>query len=281
MGDPTNRNDPEFAGNPRYVWSGGRYQYVGDPSTASQPSQGGSVKAESLGTPGGMGQVFTGLFDRIGGSPFGQASDAPPGGTSPNTSIPNAQHWLDLARANATRQTATSPYNAGIANQSRGAQQALFAQMQAQQAGPSVAALQGQRALGQNLQGALSAGAGRGAMQQMSGNGAGIAGSIGQARLAEQMRGSAGMGGLAGGLRGNDQSSALAQARSGLDAQRIADDKSKFYSSLGSTASNAVANNKLDDYSRNEELKNKGRAANEKAIMDYINFMKNIVAGGA
>lgn len=132
--------------------------------------------------------------------------------------IPNSAYWQQAARTGANAPLRANPYATGIADQSRAAQLALLAQMRAQQAGPSLAGLQTQRALGQSGQQALGAAAmgnGRAAMLQSANVGAGLAGDAGQARLAEVMRMQAGQGGLAGGLRGNDLQSAGYQSQAG------------------------------------------------------------------
>lgn len=137
-----------------------------------------------------------------------------------------------------------SPYNMGVADQSRGAQMALLQQMRNQMAGPSIANMQGQRALGQSGQQALMGASmggpgGRAGMLQAGQVGGGLAGDVGQARLAELMRAQAGMGGLAGSLRGNDLRSADAQMRQAIDMRGMDDNMRRFYASQGANLQNA------------------------------------------
>ena len=61
-----------------------------------------------------------------------------------------------LEGARGAQGLAANPYSENYANQARAAQMALLAQMQAQQAGPSLAGLQGQRAMAQGGQAALA-----------------------------------------------------------------------------------------------------------------------------
>jgi hypothetical protein len=109
--------------------------------------------------------------------------------------------------------------------------------MRGQAAGPSLAGMQGTQAMGQGLQAALRGAAmgqpGRAMMVGAGQQGAGMAGDVARARLAEQMRASAGMGGLSGGLRGNDLQSAGSEARFGIQARGMGDANSRFYASQG------------------------------------------------
>jgi len=154
--------------------------------------------------------------------------------------------------AGAARQQAKNPYNTGIADQSRGAQLALLQQMRGQAAGPSLAGMQGTQAMGQGLQAALRGASmgqpGRAMMVGAGQQGAGMASDVARARLAEQMRASAGMGGLAGGLRGNDLQSAQGQSGAGRQAQRLADEKARFYASQGSSLFDASRRSGLETF---------------------------------
>ncbi len=235
MGDPTNRNDPEYANSPNYVWSGGRWQYVSNPATANDPAAApqGSVKAETVWT-----------------SPFAPAKSgaqqvAAMGGDLNN--FAGYQQIAQQARQNAVRQQATNPYNTMVADQSRAGQMALMEQMRAQMNGPSLAAMQGQRALAQSGQQALMQG-GRAGMLNAQGAGAGLAGDVGQARLGEVMRAQGGIGGVAGNLRGADLRSADAQAQAGLRAQGLNDQQAMFYSQLGTTLDQARARQALERF---------------------------------
>jgi len=160
-----------------------------------------------------------------------------------NPDIRNAAALDAIMRAGANQGPRGNPYNAGIADQSRGAQLALLAQMRAMQQGPSLAALQTQRALAQSGQSALAAAAmgapGRAAMMQAGQVGGGLAGDAGQARLAEVMRMQAAQGGLAGGLRGNDLNSAGYQSQNGLAAARQDEALRQMYAQAGMNLQNA------------------------------------------
>jgi hypothetical protein len=63
--------------------------------------------------------------------------------------------------------------------------------------------------------------------------GAGLAGDVAQARLAEMMRSQAGIGGAAGNLRGGDLRSAGAQMGAGLQMRGMDDAARRFYASQG------------------------------------------------
>jgi hypothetical protein len=148
----------------------------------------------------------------------------------------------------AARYTPDNPYSSIVANQARPAQEALFSQMQAQQAGPSVAAMQGARAQGQNLQAALGAGGGHATMAQAGGIGAGIAGDTGMGRLAEQLRMSQGLGSMAGGVRGADLGVAGASLQAGLQAQSQVDENSRMYAQLAAQLNEARTRAALENF---------------------------------
>lgn len=231
MADPTNPNDPAYTNNPHYVWSGGRWQYVSNPATANDPSTAPTGHVQGSVT-------WTGI-------PSGHSVVKAMGGD-----INNFAGYQDLAqrfREGAIRQQANNPYNTGIADQSRAAQLALIQQMRAQQAGPSLAALQGQRGMAQAGQQALMMG-GRAGMLGAQNASTGMAGDMGQARLAEIMRSQAGMGGAAGNLRGADLRSAEAQAGTGIKAQSAADQSAQFYAQLGAMLDQARARQALENF---------------------------------
>ena len=154
--------------------------------------------------------------------------------------------------AGAQRVGGGNPYNTGIANQSRQAQMALMNQMRAQQAGPSLAALQGQRAMGQMGQQAIGSaamgGSGRAAMLGAGQMGAGMAGDVAQGRLAEIIRSQAAIGGMAGGMRGNALNSAQQQQQTGLSAQNLADQNSRFNATQGMSLAEAKRQADLEAY---------------------------------
>lgn len=256
MADPTNRNDPDFANNPDYVFVGGRWQNKnnGTGTDPNAPAAGGSVRGSTVPHKDDILFGPKGLFGADGplGDPNRMAANnlrmAGVGGE-----INNFAGYQDIARKfreGAIRGQATNPYDAAIADRSRGAQMALINQMRGTMNGPSVAAMQGQRALGQSGQQALmnaALGGGRGAMLQSANVGAGLAGDVGQARLGEVMRSQAGMGGAAGNLRGGDLRSADAQMGAGFAAQNIADQRARFYGSQGARLDQARAQAEADN----------------------------------
>lgn len=267
MGDPTNRNDPEYANNPHYVWSGGRWQYVSNPATANEPAAGGHVTGTT---------VWTDPFKHKSGADQVAAM----GGDINN--FANYQQLAQQFRGGATRQQAVNPYNTGIADQSRAAQLALIQQMRGQMAGPSLAAMQGQRALAQSGQQALGAAAmgapGRAAMLQAQGVGAGLAGDVGQARLAEQMRAQGSMGGAAGSLRGADLRSADAQSQAGLQAQRLSDAQAMFYGQLGTTLDQARARQALERFKLGQRIDQRQTARDIQLGSDLVGAGANAFA---
>ena len=154
--------------------------------------------------------------------------------------------------AGAQRVGGGNPYNTGIANQSRQAQMALMNQMRAQQTGPSLAALQGQRAMGQLGQQAIGSaamgGSGRAAMLGAGQMGAGMAGDVAQGRLAEIIRSQAAISNMAGGMRGNALNSATQQQQTGLSAQNLADQNSRFNATQGMSLAEAKRQADLEAY---------------------------------
>jgi|694.fasta_scaffold41457_3 hypothetical protein len=253
MADPTNRNDPTYSNNPSYVWSGGRWQYVSNPGTAN------SAPSDNPNNP----QRVTGsvVWDPI---PSGASVVKKYGGDINN--FAGYQNIAQGFREGAVRQQGVNPYNTGIADQSRGAQLALIQQMRAQQAGPSLAGLQGQRGMAQAGQQALMQG-GRAGMLGAQNASTGMAGDVGQARLAEIMRSQAGMGGAAGNLRGADLRSAEAQAQAGIRGQTIADQRAQFYGSLGSMLDQARARQALEQFKLGQRIDARSRGL----VMDAVN----------
>lgn len=162
--------------------------------------------------------------------------------------LPNSSVWQQAARSGANAPLRANPYSSPVADQSRAAQLALINQMRAQQAGPSLAALQGQRGMAQAGQQGLMMG-GRAGMLGAQNASTGMAGDIGQARLAEVLRSQAAMGGAAGNLRGGDLRSAGIQASMGN--QQLQQDLANRagYAGLGSRLSST------EDAARVELLK--------------------------
>ncbi len=155
--------------------------------------------------------------------------------------VRNAPEMDAIFRAGASAGPRANPYSTVVADQSRQGQLALINQMRGQMSGPSIAGMQGQRAVGQMGQQALMQGGRAGMLGAQMGSG-GLAGDIGQARLAEVMRAQAGMGGAAGQLRGADLHSAGAQMQSGLQQRQQDQLLRQFYASQGANLANARAN---------------------------------------
>jgi hypothetical protein len=160
-----------------------------------------------------------------------------------------------LAGANAALRA--NPYSTIVANQARPAQEALYAQMRAQQAGPSLASMQGARAQGQNVQAALGAGAGRPVMAQAGSIGAGLAADTGSGVLAEQMLSSQGLGNVAAGMRGADLNVAGAQSSAGLQQRSLDDAMRQFYAGQGTALNDATRNADLEYYKLIQRLQKK------------------------
>lgn len=277
MADPTNRNDPTYSSDPNYVFSGGRWQYRGDGTVdPNAPAQGGSIKGEGLGTPGGFGDVFNGLVDRLSGKPFAHGG----GGIVISNNIPRAAEMDARFRAGAQAAPSANPYSTIVANQARRGQEKLYSQMMAQQVGPSLAAMQGARAQGQNLQAALGQGGGRAVMSQAGGIGAGLAADTGTARLAEQMRGAQGIGSMASGVRAADLGVANAQAQTGLQQRGIDDAMRQFYASQGAKLDLAKGRFALEDEKFLNRIKQASAKQNEDALNGYIQMMGTIAGGG-
>lgn len=226
---------------------------------------------------GAAGQNVQGLMRPDAPAKLGAATLA---GDIRNAPAMNALYQQGFGAANRA-----NPYNTQIADQSRAAQLALINQMRGQMNGPSLAGLQGQRAMAQSGQQALGAAAmgapGRAAMMQAGQVGGGMAGDIGQARLAEVMRAQAGMGGASGNLRGADIRSADAQAQAGLAQLRQDEALRQFYGRQGAALEDArnqaLANRRITE----QQLKTK-RQKEEMGIADQqMGLIANIFGMGS
>jgi hypothetical protein len=273
MADPTNQNDPTYANDPNYVFSGGRWQFRGNPSAGSGPQ--GHVTGEGLGTPGGMGQVFTGLGDRLGGKPFGGQ-----GAVSLTHKIPGEEAMQARFRAGAQAAPSINPYSNVVADQTRPAQVALLSQMKAQMGGPSIAAMQGGKAAGQNLQAALAAGGGRPVMNQAAAVGGGLAADTGTGVLAEQLRAAGGLGGVAAGMRAGDLGVATASSNAGLEQRNLDEQMRQFYAGQGAKLTGMSGRFALEDEKFLARLKQMSRDQNEKEVDNYLSTV-GTMAGGA
>jgi len=171
-----------------------------------------------------------------------------------NSAQRNANYLLGAQNAGALQYNNLGARQAQQANQARDAQAALFAQMQAQRAGPSLANMQTQQAMGQNLQAALGAGAGRPAMMAARNASTGIAGDSGAARLAEQMNLANAAYGQASNTRGADLSIAQQVAGNMQGAQQQAVRQQQMYASLGRQLAEAKARAALENYKTRRAL---------------------------
>lgn len=194
--------------------------------------------------------------------------------------VRNADAMDSIYRAGAQAGPRANPYSTVVADQSRPAQLALMAQMRQQMAGPSIAGMQGQRAMGAAGQQALMQG-GRAGMLGAQNASAGLAGDVGQARLAEIMRAQAGLGGAAGNLRGADLRSAGAQMQSGLDQRRQDDMLRQFYAQMGAQLENSRLNTRTarDIVTQQARLQNQQRDAN--TIKQGMGTMASVLGMGA
>lgn len=184
--------------------------------------------------------------------------------------------------ANAKRQQAANPYNAGMADQTRAAQMALIGQMQQQMNGPSLAGMQGQQALAQGgqqalMQAALGRGGGRAAMMGSAQGAGGLAGSVGQARLGEIMQGQGGMAGVANNLRNSDMVSARQQQQTGLKAQSLADQNARFYGEQGMKLNEASRQALLDNYKLYERERQARLAQAKQTQADTVNTIGTVM----
>lgn len=195
------------------------------------------------------------------------------------TQIANQQLWTDITRAGANATPNANPFSTVIANQARPAQERLFAQMQAQMAGPSLAAMQGQRAQGQNLQAALAAGGGRPVMGQAGGVGAGLATDTASARLAEMLRLTGGAGAMASGVRGADLGVANASSQVGLQQRGLDDAMRQFYAQQGSGLNNTIGRNSLEQYKLQKRLEMQGKQEDMQKVDAAANILGPIFGG--
>ena len=182
----------------------------------------------------------------------------------------------------AQRGLATNPYDAGMADQTRAAQLALMQQMEAARTGPSLAAMQGQGAMGQSTQQALAMGAlgqGRGAMLGAGQTSSGLAGDVARARMIEDLKARAGIGGAASQLRGQDISSATQQLRSGQQAQALSDEMARFYGSQALGMENLQAGAELEQFKLRQQLAKAEQERAEQARNQGLNFVASLFGG--
>ena len=186
-------------------------------------------------------------------------------------------------QAGAQRTVAGNPYQEAIANQSRAAQMALMNQMRQQQAGPSLAAMQGQQAMGRMGQQALGGaavggpGANRAAMLQAGAGSSGAAMDTAQGRLGETLRSQMGLGGMAGGMRANALRGAEDQQRLGLQAQSQADQNARLNTTLGTTLSGANRDAFYDYYKMLLGLNKQGKAQEDQSKKDVADTTATVL----
>lgn len=198
--------------------------------------------------------------------------------------IRNAGFYQDLAQTRAGAPERENPYNTVIADRSRQAQLALMDQMRAGLNGSSLAMMQGQRAFGQNGQAALGAAAmgganPRAAMLQAQQVGGGLAGDLGQARLAEVMRQQATLGGAAGNLRGGDLRSAGVQLETGLRQRQQDDAMRQFYASQGAALVDAQGRLTLEGEKLRQRLALQAKKNDMDKVDAGVGMAGNVAAG--
>lgn len=183
--------------------------------------------------------------------------------------------------ARRARGVAANPYQSGVADQTRAAQMALLAQMGKQNAGPSIAAMQGDEARGRLLQQALSGaamGGGRGAVLGTQGAGAGLAADVAKARAAENAKSLAGMGSAASSLRGQDLRSALQQLETQQKSQALGDDRARFYASQGAALEDMARNAQLEQFKLNQRVAGNLKQGANEAGAQAFNFWATLLS---
>lgn len=171
-----------------------------------------------------------------------------------------------LTQQGANAPANANPYSTIVANQARPAQEALYAQMVAQRAGPSLAGMQGARAMGQNLTAALGSGDGRALLNRAGGVGAGLASDTATGTLAEQLRASAGIGSMASGVRAADLGVAQQQAQTGIDQRGLDDAMRQFYATQGAGFDQAAGRNALEAFKLRKRAESQQKKDNLAAV---------------
>lgn len=163
--------------------------------------------------------------------------------------IPGSDDWLQRIRAGMQNTARGGTYDPSLAARGTPALQALYGQMMNQANGPSVAARQGQQAMGQNLQAALAARGGNAAVaQQAQAAASRMAPQVAQAAMAEQGRGVTGAQGVATGLRQRQLQAAQGQAQSNVQGRAADDALRRFYLSQGANLANKQDAAAIDRY---------------------------------
>lgn len=167
----------------------------------------------------------------------------------------------------------------------RAAQYSLLEQMRAQQAGPSIANMQGQGAMGQNLQAALQArGPNAGVASRAGSAGAGLGADVARARLAEQMQSSAQQGTVAGNMRESSLADASNSARAAMQARGLEDANTQAYARMGSGMQRTMSRAELENLKVLARLyQNRVKRGNDGARMALGVFgtgLSNFATGG-
>lgn len=163
--------------------------------------------------------------------------------------IQGSDEWMQRIRAGMQNTNRGTTYDPSIAARGTPALQALYSQMMTQANGPSVAARQGQQAMGQNLNAALAARGGNAAVaQQAQAAAARMAPQVAQGVMAEQGRGITGAQGVATGLRQRQLQAADAQAQSAVQNRGMDDALRRFYISQGANLANKQDAAAIDRY---------------------------------
>lgn len=189
---------------------------------------------------------------------------------------------LDYLKAGANAAPRANPYDMAAANQSRGAQLGLLAQMQARQNGPSLAGLMAQQAQGQGLGSALggmAAGTGgalgqNAAMNAAAQAGGQLAGSSGQARMQEYMNALQQQTAMVAGMRQRSQLAAQQNAESGIQMQGLDDANTRFYANLGQNYSDFLDRQEIE----RRKLIGRLAQASQKGNLDAIKTGAQAVA---
>lgn len=215
--------------------------------------------------PGHYPDVFTPWLNPAGAARLDWGNARAPG------SLQGAADWQNILRQQMSAAPRANPYNSGYADQSRAAQQALLAQMQATARGPSISAMQATGAGGQNLLGALRTQGPNSLVSQRAAQiGASLAGDAGQARLAEQMGFQNQQAGLVGGMRQRDQQSANQSAEAAMRMAQLDQAAKQFYAQTGAGLQNATDRYGLNTWKLYERLRRQDEANAKQTSNDVL-----------
>ena len=219
-----------------------------------------------------MNRAVPGFGDTVNGAPYKSLREVmDPSGEANRDAIDwhnrmgdlNPMVQQALSRALGAQGRSNLPQlNYADANASRAGQLALLQQMRA--GGPSIAAMQGAQGMSNALAQAAAAqgrGGSLGAMRGLGMAGAGMAGDVARARLAEQMAQQQALAQGATQMRGGDISQATGMGSAANARQRLNDQLAQFYLSQGMDLANAQRSSgvALDALRKQVELRNSGR----------------------